>query len=154
MKKVDTWSGLNLLVFAALICWRSTYLPYGSAQDPGPGFFPLWLSLILGTLSIGMILKAAKQKEGAKSPGDLLREKIRWGKVLAVFMALVFYYCSLNLLGFVIVTFLFLAFLLRFIDPQPWKAVIGWAVAGSLGCYLIFEVVFRQRLPKGPLWGG
>jgi hypothetical protein len=38
---------------------------------------------------------------------------------------------------------------LRSIEPQTWKAVIGWALVGSLGSYLVFEVWMKLRLPKG-----
>ena len=55
----------------------------------------------------------------------------------------------MDFIGFLIVTFLLMAVLLRFIEPQPWKAVIGWALVGSVGSYLIFEVWMKLRLPKG-----
>lgn len=42
-----------------------------------------------------------------------------------------------------------MAFLLRYIEPHPWKSVIGWTLIGSLGSYLIFEVWMKLRLPKG-----
>ena len=48
-----------------------------------------------------------------------------------------------------LITFLFMASLIRFVDPQPWKRVIGWALVGSVGSYLIFEVWMKLRLPKG-----
>jgi len=81
--------------------------------------------------------------------GDILPEKVRWPKVLWVLISLVLYGCLINALGFLIVTLLLMAFLLRFIEPQPWKSVIGWTLVGSLGSYLVFEVWMKLRLPKG-----
>lgn len=149
MKRTDQWSGLVLLIISALICWGSILLPYGSIHNPGPGFLPFWLGIILGLMAIGLILNSTRQKEGAKMIRDLLSEKIRWGKVLYVLIALVAYGYLMELLGFPIVTFLFMVFLLWFIDPQPWKSVVGWALVGAIGCYLIFEVWLKLRLPKG-----
>lgn len=149
MKKTDQGSGLFLLILAGLICWGSILLPYGNIHNPGPGFFPLWLGIILGGLSIGLLLQAARRKEGARVLGDVLAEKVRWPKVLSVLVALVLYGCLMNILGFLIVTFLLMAFLLRFIEPQPWRSVIGWTLVGSLGSYLVFEVWMKLRLPKG-----
>ncbi len=73
----------------------------------------------------------------------------RWGKVLFVIIALILYGALINYVGFLVVTFLLIAFLLRFVDPQSWKKVLGWALIGSIGAYLIFEVWIKLRLPKG-----
>lgn len=149
MKKADQWTGLFLLILSALICGGSLRLPYGSVHNPGPGFFPLWLGIILGAMSIGLILKTTRQREGARMMRELLAEKFRWGKVISVIIALLLYGLLMDSLGFLIVTFLFMAFLLWFVDPQPWRTVILWTLVGGLGSYLIFEVWLKLRLPKG-----
>ncbi len=151
MKKADQWSGLVLLIFSALIFWGAIPMPYGTLRDPGPGFLPLWLGILLGAMSIGLILKVTWQKEGARMLRAILGEKIRWGKVLSVLIALFLYSYLLDPLGFLIVTLLLMFFLFRFIDPLPWKAVIVWSLLGCLGTYLIFEVWMKLRLPKGLL---
>ena len=149
IKKADQWSGLVLLVIAGFICWGALSLSYGHIHNPGPGFYPLWLGIILGVMAMGLILKATRQKKGAKVLRDILAEKVRWEKVLFVLMALILYGCLMNFLGYLIVTFLLMAFLLRFIEPHPWKSVIGWTLIGSVGSYLVFEVWMKLRLPKG-----
>jgi putative tricarboxylic transport membrane protein len=151
MKKMDQWSGVVLLIISILIIWGSLRMPYGGIHNPGAGLYPFWLGVILGGMAIGLFVKATRKKGGGKTVQDLLAEKIRWGKLLALLLALVFYGVALDFLGFLMVTFLFMAFLLWFIDPQPWKSVIGWALAGSIGCYLIFEVWLKLRLPRGVL---
>ena len=127
----------------------ASFLPYGNVHNPGPGFYPLWLGIILGAMSLGLILKITWQKEGAKILRDILAEKIRWGKIVSVIIALVLYGFLMDYVGFVIVTFLLMAFLLRAIEPQSWKAVIGWALFASVGSYLVFEFWMKLRLPKG-----
>jgi hypothetical protein len=91
MKKADQWSGLVLLILAVFICWTAISLPYGSIHNPGPGFYPLWLGVLLGGMSFGLILTVTRQKEGARLLWDILAEKIRWGRVLLVIIALVLY---------------------------------------------------------------
>lgn len=149
MKKVDQMNGFAFLIIAVLICWGAAKLPYGNVRDPGPGFFPLGIGIILGTMSIGLIVKTTMQKEKGRMIKELLSEKIRWGKVLFVIIALILYGALINYVGFLVVTFLLIAFLLRFVDPQSWKKVLGWALIGSIGAYLIFEVWIKLRLPKG-----
>ncbi len=149
MKKADQWSGILLLVIAGFICRGSLSLSYGHIHNPGPGFYPFWLGIILGAMAMGLVLKTTRQKEGARALRAILSEKVRWEKVLFVLIALILYGYLMNFLGYLIVTFLLLAFLLRFIEPQPWRSVIGWTLVGSLGSYLVFEVWMKLRLPKG-----
>ncbi len=149
MKKADQWSGLVLLMIAAFICWQAISLPYGNIHNPGPGFFPLWLGIVLGGMSLGLFVKVTRQREGTRMVWDIVAEKIRWGRVVAVVVTLVLYGFLMNYIGFLILTFLLMAFLLKAIEPQPWKAVIGWAFFGAVGSYLVFEVWMKLRLPKG-----
>lgn len=148
MKKADQWSALFLIFLAAFICWGSSLLPYGNIHDPGPGFLPVWLGIILGAMSLGLILKTTIEK-GSRPLKNLLEEEVRWGRVLLVLIALFLFAYLLDIAGFVITTFILLASLLRFVYPQPWKTVIGWALAGSGVSYLIFDVWMKLRLPKG-----
>jgi hypothetical protein len=149
MKKADQWSGLVLFIIAGLICWRAASLPYGSLRNPGPGFYPLWLGILLGVMSIGLFVKITRQKESARILRDILTGEIRWVKILLVIVALILYGVLMDYVGFLILTFLLMGFLLRAIEPQPWKAVIGWAIFGSIGSYLVFEIWMKLRLPKG-----
>jgi hypothetical protein len=151
MKKTDQWSGLFLLLIAGLICWGAFLLPYGNVRNPGPGFYPLWLGILLAAMSLALLWQSTRRKEGARTLGDMLAEKVRWEKVLWVLIALVLYAALMNTLGFLIATLFLLAFLLRFIDPQPWRTVLLWTLIGSLGSYLIFEIWMKLRLPKGLL---
>jgi putative tricarboxylic transport membrane protein len=149
MKKADQWSGLALSILAAGMIWAALGLPYGNVHNPGPGFFPLWLGMILGGMSIALFVRTTRGKESERTLRDILEEDVSWGKVLLVIAALILYGFLMDYTGFLIVTFLLMALLLRFVEPQPWKIVIGWALAGSVGAYLIFEVWMRLRLPKG-----
>ena len=151
MKKADQWSGLVLLILSGVICWGAILLPLGNVRNPGPGFYPLWLGIILGGMSIALIWRTARRKEGARTLRDILAEKVRWEKVLWVLIALVLYATLMDFLGFLIATFLLMAFLLRFIEPQPWRTVLMWTLIGSLGSYLIFDMWMKLRLPKGVL---
>jgi hypothetical protein len=52
-------------------------------------------------------------------------------------------------IGFLITTFFLILYLIRFIDPQSWKKALGWALVGSIGAHLVFNVWLQLRLPKG-----
>ena len=149
MGKTDQWSGVAFLIVSVCICWGSALLPYGNVHDPGPGFLPFWLGIVLGLMSIGLILQSSLKKTRGKMLRELLAEKVRWVKVLSTLIALTLYAVLMDYVGFLIITFLLIAYLIRFIDPQSWKKALGWALVGSVGAHLIFNVWLQLRLPRG-----
>jgi hypothetical protein len=138
MKKADQWSGIFLLIISASIVWGSLSSPYGSINKPGPGFFPFWIGVLLGGMSLGLLIKSTISVKGGNFLREIFGGKIRWGKVIFVLACLLFYALSLDYLGYLFVTFLLMLILLRFVDPQPWRIVLLWALVGSIVSYLIF----------------
>ena len=147
--KLDQFNGIIFLVISVLISLGSARLSYGSVHNPGPGFLPLWLGIVLGLLSVGLLIKSTFQSSDLRLARQLLDERIRWGKVLLTLGVLVLYGLLLDYLGFLLLTFLFVGCLIRSVDPQPWRKVVVWALVGSVGSYLIFEVWMKLRLPRG-----
>jgi len=147
--KTDQFNGVLFLIISILICFGSIHFPYGNVHNPGPGFLPFWLGVVLGLLSIILLIRTSLQRKETRLFRQVLTEKIRWGKVLITVVALILYGVLMEYVGFLLLTFLFMACLMRFVDPQSWKRVIGWALVGSVGSYLIFEVWMKLRLPKG-----
>ena len=54
-------------------------------------------------------------------------------------------------LGYIITTFLLIAFLLRAIEPQKWWVVILVAFLCSLVSFLVFGLLLNIQLPPGIL---
>ena len=150
MKRLDQWNSVIFLVISVIICVASLRLQYGNVHNPGPGFLPLWLGILLGILSVVLLINATLQKQGILLK-EVLNEKIRWKKVLFVLICLIAYGALMGYLGFLVSTFLFLFILLRFIDRVRWWPVILWSLVGSCGSYFIFEIWMKLRLPKGIL---
>jgi putative tricarboxylic transport membrane protein len=56
----DFWSGIFFIALGVLAIYLSRDYPMGSALQPGPGYFPVWLGGILiglGAIIFGMSLK-------------------------------------------------------------------------------------------------
>ena len=69
--------------------------------------------------------------------------------MLATFLALIAYNLLLTPLGFTLTTFLFIAFLVRFIFPQTWARTFIVAVFSALAARLLFINFLETQLPKG-----
>jgi hypothetical protein len=52
-------------------------------------------------------------------------------------------------MGFGLTTFLFLAFLVKFIFPQTWRRTLLVAILGSVITRLLFINFLETQLPKG-----
>ena len=150
MKKYDQTSSLVWLGFALLICVESFRLPLGSIHDPGPGFLPLLVGVLLAGLSVICFLQA--RKGPSAEPKGSWYSTERWKNLVWVLLALLAYAVALDSLGFLISTFLLLIVLFRFgMEPQRWAWAIGGSVIASLSCYAVFELWLRTQLPKGIL---
>ena len=75
---------------------------------------------------------------------------LKWKKSLIVLLSLLAYVLLLKPFGFLVVTTLFVGFLLAAVEPQRWYVVISGAIGTAIGTYGIFEVWLKAQLPKGP----
>jgi putative tricarboxylic transport membrane protein len=141
----DLTSALFWLAIAAFVCLEGfTNLKLGNLRSPGPGFFPFWGGLLLGTLSLILLARSLKIRERLGSAA------IPWPALLLVLGALLGYLLFLETLGFVTVTFLFLLLLFRF-GKTGWIKSGGWAVITTTVAYVLFRFWLQVQLPRGPL---
>ena len=148
MKKYDRTSSLVWLGFAIFICVEAFRLPLGSVHDPGPGFLPLMVGILLAGLSVICFLQA-REGPSAEAKGSWYSAE-RWKSLVWIVLALLVYAVVLGSLGFLTSTFLLLVVLFRFgTEPQKWAWAVGGSVIASLSCYAVFELWLRTQLPKG-----
>jgi hypothetical protein len=150
---MNLWEKITILfwfLIAFLICFESSKLGIGTFAQPGPGFFPILLSMLLGFLSILLILK---NRLGKEKPNE--REKAKpfgsWNKIFWVLCALSFYGLFLNRLGFLLVTFLTMLFLYRKMGDHRWPFAFSASLLTTVTCYLVFQFWLSANLPKGML---
>src|SRR5205085_348557 len=71
----DFWSGTFFIALGALAIYLSRDYPMGSASQPGPGYFPIWLGGIM--IGFGVVIAAlAVKMEGERGESLALRD---WG---------------------------------------------------------------------------
>lgn len=144
----DRMGAGSLIAAAVGICYGSVRLSLGGFHTPGPGFFSFLAGIILGVLSLISFIQSFKEM-----PGD--ERKPFWPnprrtlKMALVFVALIFYVLLMDPLGFGLTTFLFLAVLLRGIEPQRWSVVFSVSILGVLISYGVFQYWLDMQLPRG-----
>jgi hypothetical protein len=142
----DLASALFWLAIAIFVSLEGfAKLKLGTLRQPGPGFFPFWGAVILGTLSLILLARSLRSRE------RLNFGAVRWSALVLVLAALLIYLLFLETLGFVIVTFCFLLLLFRFGEIGWIKSAASSIVATSLA-YALFQLWLRVQLPRG--WFG
>jgi putative tricarboxylic transport membrane protein len=140
-------SGFIVFLFGVAILWEGRQLNVGAFKAPGPGLFPFILAIILMILSIFLIISKDKKEFGNAS-----RFWFEKGKRLAsVYISLLAYFFFLRYLGFIITSFLLMAYLFKKVGSLRWYMAVLGALVSMGSCYLIFEKLLKSYLPKGIL---
>jgi len=133
------------IVVGLLACYGAIRLGLGSVTEPGAGFIFFWSGLILVLLSL--IVFADAVRSSADTPREM--GEMDWTKIALVLLSLLLYGFFLERLGFVLMTFVLVTFLLACIESTNWFRSLGVASAAALASYAIFELWLKIRLPKG-----
>jgi putative tricarboxylic transport membrane protein len=148
MARRDVVAASALLLFAALAAFESArLLPFGAVRNPGPGFFPWWVSLALGLLVLVLLGRSlvTRPGPGKSEMGGRLR------KVVGVLALLAVYSLVLDVIGYPIATFVVVLFMLRVTEPHRWPLALGLALLAAGGSYVLFAVWLGVPLPAGLL---
>lgn len=120
----------------------------GTASMPGSGFMP-FLAGILMCIFSAVTFGQAYFNQDRKS--EKLWENIQLQKLIFVALGLFIYTFFLDVVGFLICTFLLILFFIRFVGSENWlKSIVG-AILTSILCYLLFDKWLQANLPRGIL---
>lgn len=148
MQRLDKIGSIVCLVIAGIALWQSVRVPMGNIRQPGPGFLPFWVGVILALLSAMLWFEASFRKP-AVEPVRFLSGEGKWAYVAAAGIALLIYTFLLEPLGFVISTFLLLIFLFWVIGKQKWWVGVTGSILVTFFTHLIFKVALKVQLPRG-----
>lgn len=150
MAKSDRMSGIFWLFFSLVIANESYHLGVGKLHSPQAGFLPFVASIILGILSFILLLSTKNRK---RQLGEEIEEitfhRHLMPKVFYVIVSLFLYAIFLNALGFLLVSMILMAIMLRAIEPQKWYVVTLGTILIPTTAYLLFDVFLKVQLPKG-----
>jgi putative tricarboxylic transport membrane protein len=152
MKNRDIFS--SLLWIAVGILFLVGALQQGLIRKglPGPGFLPFLTAIVfifLSLLVLGAALRKRRKASGAEKKIEFFPERDSWKKILLAIFALFAYGVSLGYAGYILTTFLFMLFVMKFVEPQSWKTTFLIAVATVISTYMLFVVLLEVRLPRG-----
>lgn len=149
MKRSDLIGGVFFLGVGILFAVYSRTVDIGTMEEPGPGFLPFASGILLAVMAAILVGKAffTESEKGER----YFPKPDSWKRVSMVIAALILYNFLLRPLGFILVTFLFVAFLVRCIFPQTWLRSIVTAALSTAGAQLVFARLLEIQFPKGLL---
>ncbi len=150
MHRVYQTAAFCFMALSTFVVWESWKLEYYTNLGPGPGFFPFWLGVTLGGLSLAWLVHESLRKEKAKDRA-LLPPRAGMVRIFSILAALAAIAVFMNLLGFQLSMFLFMVFLLVVLGRQSlWVSVIA-ALVCSVGVYHLFGGYLDVALPAASL---
>ncbi len=152
MTRADFYGGLLLSAFFGATLWEGSTFQYGDEFSPGPGFAPVWLSLVGLCVSLLVAVHGFRAMRSGDSEAKAPSLE-KWG-VLRVILTLLGLAVMLSVVQWLGLALSILAFLLYLtLVVQRHSVVIGVGV--SLGTVVFFYIVFVHfrgvPVPKGPL---
>jgi putative tricarboxylic transport membrane protein len=139
-----------LLLAVALVLgfdnWRT-----GIAWDstgPEPGYFPFYLSVILGGASLyGLAATWLARRE----PSETFVTRAQLRRVMAVFVPTLLFCLATQFLGLYVASFLLIAGFMRMVGKiAPWKSLLTAFLFTAI-MFVTFDIAFDVIMPKGPL---
>ncbi len=148
MKRADMITGVVLLVLAGYVIGEAWRMPESGTFGPGAGFLPFWVGVLLAVLAVLLLVsvrtRQATEKD-EKNPFPKHKPLLAITEVLAGLAAYIF---LIEVLGFIVDTFLYVTFLLAAVERQNWRKTVTVAALTTIGLYVIFQVLLTIGLPK------
>ena len=148
-RPVETATLAILLAFAALMAWDNWRTGVGwESTGPRPGYFPFYVSLILGGACLYGLAIEFLQRGTADT---IFVRRAQFKRVLQVLVPTLIYVPATEWLGLYVASFLLIAGFMIFVGKlKPWIAIVT-AFVFSAAMFVTFEVAFDVLMPKGPL---
>jgi putative tricarboxylic transport membrane protein len=146
---VDVVTSLLLLALALVLGWDNWRT--GASWDstgPQPGYFPFYLSVILGAASLyGLGAAFVSRREASQI--FVTRAQLR--RVMAVFVPTFLFCLATQYLGLYVASFLLIAGFMRIVGKIAlWKSLLT-AFIFTAAMFVTFDIAFDVIMPKGPL---
>ncbi|WP_246939005.1 tripartite tricarboxylate transporter TctB family protein [Bacillus pinisoli] len=147
-KTFDRYTSFLFIIIGAGFIFESNKISASSyGSNVGPDMFPKVLGMILVLLSLRLFYETFRYQATQRG-----KEKPDYVRFLVIFISAVLYAALLEVLGYVITTFLFLVIGFQVMQKGGWIKTIIIAAAFSFGVYYLFVEVLKGSLPGFPIW--
>jgi putative tricarboxylic transport membrane protein len=148
MKKAEMIAGIVLLVLSGAVIWGASEMPPSATFGPGAGFLPFWLGIVLAILATILLATAWHRPPTEEDSKPVFPGKHALFTIVLVLVGLGVYIELIDILGYILDTFLFVVYLVKIVERQKWPLSLTVAVCTSAGLFIIFQVLLEIILPS------
>ena len=142
----DFWSGLMFIAAGVVFAVGATNYSMGSSARPGPGYFPLLLSVIMAILGAIVLFKSLViESEGGDRIGS-----IAWRPLLVILASIAVFAVMIDRLGMVLAVPALIAISSLAGDEFRWRGVLISAVVLTVFSWVIFVWGLKLTIPVWP----
>ena len=142
----DHAAGAAIVALGLYVALAAREYPFGSIAEPGPGFLPFALGLILAgcglVIAIGALFVAPVRELSFRD----------FPHALVILGALAVAALTIERLGFRTMVLLVLLFFLLVVERRPALIAAALALGTAFGSFYLINDILRVPLPVGP-WG-
>jgi Tripartite tricarboxylate transporter TctB family len=142
----DFWSGLMFVCVGLGFAIGATNYSMGSSARPGPGYFPLILSVIMAVLGAVVLFKALTIETDGGDPVGAFA----WRPLIVVVLAIIVFGLALPRLGLLATVPLLILIVSQAGDEFRWHEVLINAVVLTVASWGIFILGLKLTLPLYP----
>jgi len=144
----DFWSGLLFLAAGLGFAWGATAYSFGSSAQPGPGYFPFGLGVLLALLGALVLFKALTlESEGGDPVGP-----IAWRPLLVILLAITLFGVSLPRLGLICTLPLTIVVASLASPDTRWRDVLISCLVLTAGSWALFILGLKLTIPVWPVF--
>jgi putative tricarboxylic transport membrane protein len=147
LARPDVLSGITLLCLALFAWVGASDLPIGTLHQPGAGFLPKHLALLMLVLAALLFVRGCLTRAG--SVAGLWSDRASLARVGGMLAALIGYVLVVETAGYLLTTAALFFVMLHWIGRQGWVVTLTVAVLASGGSYLLFARWLMVSLPGG-----
>jgi len=141
---------LVLLVAAGVYLTLALRLPFGAAERPGAGFYPVIVAVFALVVALAATASAFRSAPGAEGAAAAKLDAASRRRVVISVVALAAFCLVLPWVGYPASAFAFVAVVLRYLGAR-WPTALVTGALSSAASYGLFATLLDVPLPRG-LW--
>lgn len=148
MKKADLITSTVLLVLSGYVIQEAWRMPPSASFGPGAGFLPFWLGVALAVFATILFVSAWRRQATEDDSKPVFPGKQALLGIALILVGLAGYILLIEVLGYLMDTFLFIVFLMKVVEREKWRLTLMVAVSTTAALFIIFEFLLKIKLPS------
>jgi hypothetical protein len=152
-KKLEGPFWICVGIVICLLAWK---VKFGTFHQPGPGFAAFLTGLFVAVIGLVIALSEAFSKSAPASAFDVRHafKNISWSRIVYTMALLVAYALFLDMLGYIVTTFLVMFGLFCDREMSRWRPSFLYSLAITGISYIMFDTWLHCQFPRGifPWW--